>query len=58
MDLDNSGGGWMGGGVVGWGVPMSYVDNKKWQCHPVKFKKPSCGHVDFKKVPCPLSLSF
>ena len=25
---------------------------------PVKFKKSSCRHVDFKKVPCPLSLSF
>ena len=26
-----------GGGVV----PMSHVDYKKWQCHPVEFKKSS-----------------
>ena len=50
------GGGWME--VDGGRVPMSYVDYNKWQCHPGEFKKSSCRHVNFKKVPCPLSLSF
>ena len=38
----------MGGG----GVPMSHVDCKKCQCHPVEFKKTSCHPVNFKKASC------
>ena len=35
---------------------MSRVEYKKWLCRPVEFKKTSSHHVDFKKVPCRMSL--
>ena len=38
------------------GVPMSYVDYKKWKCQPVVFKKTSCRPVKFKKTSCRMSL--